>query len=137
MTCFWDAILQRLTQKDFNNFEKRNGVCISKHSSNSNFVRLLKNFAEKTPDILWNGDKLREKELEENYTHIIEFNPNTINNGYDCSISDPFLFLVCHLFRVNIDHNYNGNLMKYRLENNNENPRLLRFSSNTGHFQVA
>ncbi len=133
MTCFWDSILQKLNQDDFNRFEKIHGICVNSNTTNHNFVRLLKNFAEKTPDVAWNGSKLRAQELDENYTHIIEFNPNTINNGYDCSISDPFLFLICHLFRVNIDHNYNGHLMKYRID---DTTKILRFRSNTGHFQV-
>tara|TARA_B100000073_G_scaffold84470_1_gene65211 strand:- start:1476 stop:1859 length:384 start_codon:yes stop_codon:yes gene_type:complete len=127
MTCFWDAILQKLTRNDFNNF----GLS---HMDNSNFVRFLKNHAEKTPDVTWNDERLSDKQLQENYKHIIDFNPNSIRNGYDCSVCDPFLFLVCFLFNVDIDHNYNGHIMRYRVKNSN---RCLRFSSNTGHFQCA
>ena len=78
--------------------------------------------------------KLSKKQLQENYHHIIEFNPNTINSGYDCSICDPFLFLVSHLFQVDINHDYNGHLMRYRVPNSF---KLLNFRSNTGHFQTA
>ena len=134
MTCFWDAILQKLTRDDFEKFGLNNEVCIEHRMSNGNFVRFLKNFAEKTPNVTWNGETLTKKQLQENYDHIIDFNPNTIGNGYDCSVCDPFLLLVCYLFDINIDHNYNGHLMKYRA---NSNIRILRFSSNTGHFQVA
>ena len=91
-------------------------------------------FSTEDSSITWNGETLTKKQLQENYDHIIDFNPNTIGNGYDCSVCDPFLLLVCYLFNVNIDHNYNGYLMKYRANNN---ARILRFSSNTGHFQVA
>ena len=133
MACFWIGILQRLDVNDFKRFESKYGLCIIDKSP-QNFVRLLKNCAVKTPNILWNDTKLSSKQLSENYHHIIEYNPHTIGNGYDCSICDPFLILICELFDVDIDHNYNGYLMKYRCLNSF---KLIKFKSNTGHFEVA
>ena len=43
---------------------------------------------------------LVEKELEENYLHIVNYDIETFNNGYDCSCADPFLFLIAHLLKL-------------------------------------
>ena len=87
---------------------------------------------KKTKDIKWNGETLTDKQLEENFEHIRDFNVNSIGGGYLCSTCDPFLFLVCQLFQVDINHNYRGYMMRYRITN----PiKTLNFESNSGHFR--
>ena len=124
MTCFWDGILKRLSNEDFKKFN------INK-PRNKDFVVFLKNHNTKTTNVKWNNEKLTEKQLEENFTHIKDFNVKSIGGGYLCSTCEPFLFLVSHLFNVNINHNYCGHVMKYRINDKN---RILNFKSNKGHF---
>ena len=127
MTCFWDGILHHLKEEDFQR------VFQIKKPNNKNFVKLLKDNLKKTKDIKWNGETLTDKQLEENFEHIRDFNVNSIGGGYLCSTCDPFLFLVCQLFQVDINHNYRGYMMRYRITN----PiKTLNFRSNSGHFSA-
>ena len=126
MTCFWDGILKTLNNNDFNLV-----VPNMKKIRNINFVVFLKNKNIKTNNVKWNGQNLTQKQLEENFEHIKVFNPNTIGGGYLCSTCEPFLFLVAELFKVNINHNYMGHVMQYRIDNAR---KTLNFRSNKGHF---
>jgi len=115
MTCFWDSLRKGLNL----------GI------DNQSFIQDLKINNKKTNDNYWNNNKLHEKELDENYEHINDFNQTLIYSGYDCSVSDPFLHLVCDIYNTNIAHNYNGNNMDYTKPGNSNQ---LYFSSNEGHF---
>ena len=115
MTCFWDALRSKL------NIKKKN----------KDFIGYLKECNKKETSVLWNNSKLIKKQFEENFEHIKNFDINSINNGYDCSICDPFLILICDIYNVNIIHNYNGYTMKYIKGDKCKN---LKFKSNTGHF---
>jgi len=129
MTCFWDSILSVLNNDDFRIISPS-----TKKMSNKIFVIFLKNNNTKTVDIIWNNEKLTKQQMEENFEHVKDFDQNSIKNGYLCSTCDPFLLLVSYLFKVNIDHNYRGYLMQYRVTNAR---KTLKFSSNSGHFSVA
>ena len=124
MTCFWDSILNTLTNNDFKPFG------YSK-MPNLEFVLFLKKHNKKTKNVTWNSEKFTEKQLEENFTHIKDFDHRTIRNGYDCSICDPFLTLVAELFNLTITHNYMGHVMRY---DNTQSTRTVNYGSNTGHF---
>ena len=87
-----------------------------------------------TNDILWNDTEILKSQLKENFDAVNELDSNNIFNGYDCSIFDPFLFLICQLLNISIYHNYNGYLMVYRHKTHNR--YTLKFKSNIGHFQV-
>ncbi len=115
MTCFWDALRSKLNISDDNN----------------TFILNLKKKNKKTKDVIWNNCELRDKQLEENFIHIREFNEKNINNGYLCSICEPFLFLICDIYNISINHDYLGNIMKYEKKNSN---KILNFSSNHNHF---
>lgn len=128
MTCFWDGILHHLKDDDFQKVFQIN------KPSNKDFVKLLKNNNRKTKNIKWNGETLSVKQLEENFIHIKDFNENSINKGYLCSICDPFLILISEIFILNINHNYCGNIMKYT---NNQGTKILNFKSNKGHFSAC
>lgn len=128
MTCFWDGILHHLKDEDFQRVFQIN------KPSNKNFVKILKTNLRKTKDIIWNGETLTNKQLEENYEHIKDFNVDSIHGGYLCSTCEPFLFLVCELFKMNINHNYCGHMMSYKVTS----PiRTLNFKSNSGHFSAC
>jgi hypothetical protein len=134
MTCFWDSLRAKLH--------------IKKKMNNSKFIDYLKKVNKKQTSVLWNNSKLTQKQFEENYEHIKDFDKNTIHNGYDCSICDPFLILICDIYNVNIIHNYNGHKMIYTkcehkcknecinkcINTGTNNCNTLSFKSNTGHF---
>ena len=129
MTCFWDGILSKLTIDMVNNCL---GIEIKTKLHQKKLVKLLKKYSVKTIDVLWNDQELSEKELEENMLWINELDSTSIGNGYDCSCSDPVLFLVCQLFKVNITHQFNGATIKYT--NKNSEGTTFNFASNHGHF---
>uniref|UniRef100_A0A6C0KIY3 Uncharacterized protein n=1 Tax=viral metagenome TaxID=1070528 RepID=A0A6C0KIY3_9ZZZZ len=126
MTCFWDGILNRLTEEDFKQFN-------IKKPKNKEFVLFLKKHNQQTTHVSWNNESLTKKQLEENFTHVKDFDVNTIGGGYFCSTFEPFLFLVSQLFQVNLNHNYCGHMIQYRI---NEKNRVLQFRSNKSHFSV-
>jgi len=62
---------------------------------------------------------------------IKDFNENNINQGYDCSSCDPFMILLCELFKININYDYNGNNIQYMIDNSR---KTIKYSSNQSHF---
>lgn len=126
MTCFWDGILKRLNENDFKKYK------VPK-PNNIQFVLFLKKNNCKTSRVKWNNESLTKKQLEENFTHVKDFDSNSIRHGYLCSTFEPFLFLTSQLFQVNIHHNFCGHVMKYTY-NNDE--RVLKFHSNRSHFSA-
>lgn len=116
MTCFWDSLRESLKMTDINN---------------TNFIYLLKKKNTKDIETLWNNKVLTDKQKEENYTHIKDFDTNSIINGYDCSVCDPFLLLISQIYETNIIHNYINTKIEY---NNSKSKNILNFSSDTGHF---
>ena len=130
MSWFWQGIQRSLITKDFEPYTQSN--------TNIQFVpKLLKLvlFLKKhnciTKNITCNGKICSDKMLEENKNAVKEYDKNQINQGYYCSTADPFLFLVCFLFKVNIHHNYNGHVILYEHPNYT---RTIYYKSNTSHF---
>ena len=101
MTCFWDGIRSKLNI----------------NTNNSDFISDLKNKNNKRHEIKWNNIEFTKKQLEENYQHIKDFDEKNISNGYDCSVCDPFLILICDLFNISIIHNFNGFIINYHFLN--------------------
>lgn len=156
MTCVWVGILAGLENKMFPNGVKPTPL---------NFVKFLKEHNIRTkhvivcsdqmasgsddilPDFMKDG-KLSESQIEENFESIKEFDPNTIDDGYYCSTCDPFLILICEIFKINILHNYCGNMIKYTYivdnekdESSKESEKIdssknytIHLSSNRGHL---
>lgn len=115
MTCFWDGIRLKLNI----------------NSNNADFINDLKNKNNKRLEIKWNNTDFTKKQLDENYQHIKDFDEKNISNGYDCSICDPFLILICDIFNISINHNFNGFIINYQ---NNNSSKTVNFFSNSGHF---
>jgi len=132
MTCVWNALISSICCEDFHNIlDYKEGI--KPHPQE--FVKLLKDRSINTDNILWNGEELLKQQIDENFVAVNQLDINTINNGYMCSIFDPFIFLVCELFEISIEHNYNGNVMIYK---NIKNSRyILKFKSDTGHFSCV
>ena len=124
MTCFWDGIMKGLSSDDFKNIgETKTDI--------KGLIRILKNRNKKTRDIIWNGKKIPEKELTENYMAVKDYNINGIQNGHLCSTGDYMLLLICDLFNVNIDHKFLQKTMKYE---KTTNTNKIWVQSNKGHF---
>lgn len=130
MTCFWDGLIKELTSKVFSSY-----FPIKRIIKPRELIQILMEHNTKTVNVMWNKIMLRDQEMIENYTMVKNFNSNNIYNGYLCSACDPFLLLVCELFNVNIEHNYNGNKIIYK-NLKNINNRTLYFRSNRNHFSV-
>ena len=107
MACFWNSIIQSLNKTDL---DKLN---IKRFRNPLSLVLFLKVKNSKTTNVLWNNEPLTEKQMEENMQAIENYNHKNIYSGYFCSTFEPMLFLISHLFKVNIEHNYNGVHIKY------------------------
>lgn len=141
MTCFWDGIIAAIDHDMFMmTFETHIEPLDPKQKIDNikNFIELLKERAILTKNVKWNNSKLTEQQLEENLLAIRNYNIDNINDGYDCSICDPFLLLVCELFKVDIIHNFIGNDLIYEYDvKQNTNKKIIKFASNHGHFWLC
>ena len=124
MTCFWDGILRSLDDKDFS----RVGTTKSHIKS---FIQFLKSKNTKNITTTWNGNKFTEKQCEENYQHVTNYNIDSIYGGYDCSTCDPFLILITQIFSLNTTHKYMGCTISYQACGYVKN---VNYGSNMGHF---
>jgi hypothetical protein len=126
MTCFWDGLMSRLTSQEI---EKHLGTV----RGHADFINLLKARSQMSNinDVLWNNAQLSPKIIQETQEWIESYNVNGIGSGHDCSSCDPFLILCCHIFRINILHDYNGHIVTYTHIGAN---RTLSFKSDRGHF---
>jgi len=111
MACFWTSILNRLEEDKL--FNEMNKVDKNKRITILFLITSLKKNNKFTSSVIWQGGKLSEKEKEENFEHIKSYDVNEVNNGYLCSISDPFLLLICELFDISIINIYNGIRIEY------------------------
>lgn len=133
MTCFWDGLLNRITHDDINIALGEN---LKSLPNAKDFVLILKKHAVKTPHVTWNNELLTEKMLEENLEWINNLDPEQIDNGYDCSICDPYLCLVCELFTTNILHYFLGVKILYQ-NTLNVAQQVIQFCNNHGHFYIC
>ena len=125
MSCFWDTLIKNIKKEDLK------GILKITTTKPLDFCNGLKGMNCKTENVLWNGSKITEKQYEENIEWINEYQTNTISNGYDCSIFDPFLFLITEIFQIEIQHHYNGTFIQYQYKN----PRYsIKIQSNKGHM---
>jgi hypothetical protein len=138
MTCFWNSIISGLQRvKDL--------PCISQSSIRdlyhrihqpNQFVQYLKNNNIKSDHVKFNGQFLSQKRKDENFEAISSFDVNSIYHGYFCAFEEPFLFLVCELFKINIFHTYNGHNAHYIYDGVNNNI-CIHLSSNSSHMNFV
>jgi len=127
MTCFFDGIIDSLDLRDFRK------IGLTYKPAPLIFAKAMKENNKITEHVVWQGVKPKDKELRENYDRIKSYDLNTIMQGYDCSSSEPFLFLVSELFKVKIEVNFIGSMIYY---NNIEySPRTFKFANSRGHFR--
>lgn len=95
-----------------------------------------------TPNILCNGEKLTEQQMDENYERINNLKYVDVVDGYDCSTCDPLLFLVAQLYDINIVHNFGKIKILYTHNNDdikskkgkNKKKATIMVCSDTEHF---
>ena len=130
MSCFWDSILNKLKEEDFQKVLNHPGKPKSKK-----FAELLKLNNKKTNDVLWKNQYLTEKQCDENYEHIQEYDLSVVDQGYYCSVCDPFLLLICELFMINIQHVYIGTNIEYTHKKNvSNNNYTITLQSDKSHM---
>ena len=127
MTCFWDGILAGLRSDDLSLYDLKN-------KRRETFINFLKNNVSKKhlKSVKWNEEELKEQEIDEHIEAINSYNVNGIGSGHLTSICDSFLLLICSMFKLNINHQYLNNMIKYSY--NGEKRGILNVSSNRGHF---
>ena len=116
MSCVWEALLYAL------NLDIKPIMLLEK----------LKRENVKTVDVEWNGEKLSEQQLDENYKRIQALTYKDIPDGYLCSACEPLLFLISQIFCVSIEHDYLNNTIEYT--NVNADKRKIYFGSDSVHF---
>ena len=130
MSCFWDAILNKIRQEDFKII-----LNLKEKPSPKDFAKALQKKNIKTEGIMWNSQFLSQKQLDENYQHIHNYDISTINQGYDCSICDPFLLIICELFQINLKHIYLDKTIDYTHKQNVfNNNYTISLQSNKNHM---
>jgi hypothetical protein len=127
MTCVWDSLIAGIPAEEFCGSKKINKSINKNKLKPDIFINLLKHFNKKTENITVNNTKLTEKELEENYNTIDQFQILNLKKGYFCSTADPFLLSVCEIFQCSIWNDYCGETIKY--EHPNPKFRILLVNS--------
>lgn len=108
MSCFWDTLLKRIKSNDLIYLLNNDKI------TPINFALKLKKKNKIVKNIIINGKKITKNQQNENYNHIINYNINTINDGYYCSTFDPFLILIANIFSITINNNFDNNLIIYK-----------------------
>ena len=126
MTCFWDGIMRSLEISDFYYI-----LCDTKPLTARQLAIFLIKHNCVTSNVLCNGMHLTLSQLQENFVAVNELNEESIDNGYLCSTLDPFLCLLAELFRVEIEHTFNGVCILYSISNSR---RIIRYKSDINHF---
>ena len=128
MTCFWKGIINCLDVNDFNKFG------INRKPTEYELVKLLKLNNKLCYMVKCHDEYLSDIFLHECKLAINELDINSIKNGYYCSTCDPFLILVCNLFKCNIEHDYCNHKIKYEIYNS---IKTINVKSNKSHFEKS
>jgi len=129
MSCYWNALIKGLDENDFKKVNKPNII-----TNPRAFASLLKENNKIPENIFVGGIKLTKNECKEMFDAVKEYDINTTNCGYLCSISDCFLSLMCELFDLNIQHNYCGIEILYQNRSNNNIKKTVLVGSDKGHM---
>lgn len=126
MTCFWDGILRSLDLSDFYFI----GITYKPLTARQLCIFFIKHNSI-TSDVRCNGNPLTISQLQENFVAVNELDIEKIGDGYLCSTLDPFLCLISQIFRVDIEHDYNGVVITYNIVNSR---KTIRYRSDLNHF---
>jgi len=125
MTCFWDGIIKALEHSDYKT------IGCNTMLNKQQLIDILKTKNIKIENVMWNGNKISEKEKMEHYDAVVNYDKTNIGGGHLCSSCDSFLLLISEVFEVNIKHLYLNVEMNYK---NEKAKKTLKFASNRGHF---
>ena len=133
MTCFWDAIMAKLPLIHIHKYlddavSDKISLIVALKTRAAHVLR------ECIDDVTWSDAKLSTQEVAEHIQWITQYNIDEITNGHDTSVCDPFLVFICHIFLYDIDHEYNGVIIRYRNTNNRDISKRLHFASDRGHM---
>ena len=121
MSCFWDAILNKIP------FFRKNGI--------DNSVKLLKYLKENnkiTCHVTWQNENLTNKLLIQNFKDIESYSETT-KDGHLTSSCDVFLLLICELFCLDIEFCFVNTTIVYKNILNKTNKKI-KFKSTRSHF---
>ena len=127
MSCFWDAIVQMLTNSDY-----AFAGC-DRPKTKYELIYLLQKNTRRMVNVSWQNEILTERFVDEMIEYIKSYDVNNINNGHLTSGCEGFLLLISELFYLNIDHYYMKHLIKYR---HSMARRRVVFSSTSSHFKL-
>lgn len=126
MTCVWNALLMGIPKDSYQD---------GKHITQPlQLVEYLKKYNCKTIHVKINGCLLSDKRIAENLEAVSSFNSSSIYGGYFCAFEDPFLFLVCELFKLNIKHTINGHVAEYIYYDGVQSIKWIHLSSSSSHM---
>jgi len=127
MSCFWDAISGSLNQEETKKLQ------LNSKPSNTELVRKLKQHSNvlEEANVIWQGKMLQPQLCKELKLWVDNYNVNGINNGHDTSSCDPFLVLLCHMLKWNIEFKYINANIRFECP---DKKRTLRFGANSHHF---
>jgi hypothetical protein len=125
MTCVWNALLLGIPKDLYG------GENITQPIE---LVEYLKKHNCQTIHVKINGSLLSDKRMTENFEAISSFNSSSIYKGYLCAFEDPFLFLVCQIFKLNIRHIINGYVSEYIYNDGIQSKKWIHLSSSSGHM---
>jgi len=108
MTCFWDGLMAALGKR---RITATLGAKATRKPTR--FVEALKRHNRPACHVLHDNQRPSQQFLAECQRAVRELDVSRIGAGYWCSSSDPFLWLVCELFGVNVVHHYRGHQVTY------------------------
>jgi hypothetical protein len=119
MSCFFDSIFRRLTT------EQKKAV----GKSSASLPRYFAGRNRETPLVRCNGIGLNKQQLKENVSHVKALAGHDVRTGYLTSFYEPYFYLCCELFRVNIVFKYRGHIARFTREGNTLNWSFAASSS--------
>lgn len=124
MTCFWTSIIKTLDADDLTK------LGLNKKPNVNQLIETLKNVNKKDISVHWNDIPLTDKQKEENFDHIKDYDSKSSRNGYLCGVCDPFLILLCEILEINIKHTFLNNTIHYK----SGGEKTYKFGNNRRHF---
>ena len=115
MTCFWDAIINKLEKSDLILLGLQN-----KPNPKILCSCLVKKKELISDKILWQNKPISLQERKEHLLAIKD-NPCLVNRGHLTSSCDSFLLLICHICHINITHHGILGIYNYKYPNAKRN----------------
>ncbi len=132
MSCFWDGLLQSVTDQDFQRLGLKLDLDSDRPRTPKKLITWLKRHNTSFQGS-WDGQSFSRQQQRENREWIDSLDPSQSHNGYLCSSCDPVIALWCQLFQLEILHQYLGHSHRY-LPSNNSSIRKIKFKNTRGHF---